>query len=726
MGGILKQSINTLIFLVFLLNCFALFSIDNIGQIGDCFINAGICYDIVEEENIAYIASQYGLFILDISDPESPQYLSSYKTPGTALSLDVHDNVVALCYLSSSVDFIDVSDITNPTKLSTYQNELSWQNIRSVTLTNNFAFICIDYNNSKILDLSDLNNPTVIHEFVDLEAEKTKVVGNVFYALVDAIGGLGFFVYDIEDCDNPVLMGSTNLPGEFPKNFEIQGNYAYFAAYNDNLQIIDISNPTNPQLIGECLLPDTESYDVTVNGNYAYLIGVGEMSYSVVDISNPYEPTLLAGFDYPGNIITNTGGNILISRRNNSSYVNNGIGILNIDNPAVFYIESEFRSGQAEKLKVKDEIAYIANGYRGLTILDVSNPHQPTTLSNFSTDDWAMDILLDSLVAYVAISEGGVQIIDISDPAEPSLISQLDPGYGDIRTLAKLHNYLYLGGEETGNIYLCDISDLENPQCINQIPVNDYSYDITIYDGYLYSAGYWGGMQIFDLSDPVNPTEVGYYPLGLALCVEAGENMAYIGDPYTSLCFFDTSLLSNPVMTESFEIGSVKDMHLRDNTLYVASSGLHSYDVSNAYDIVETLHIPDCYPLGISPTEDFIYSVEKFQLTVYGDTTIVAVEDPEIINLLYSSHLSNHPNPFNPTTIISYNLAIISEVEITVYNVKGQKVKTLINQRQAAGKRNVVWNGKDNFGKDVSSGIYYYNLSINGKVEAVNKCLLLK
>ncbi|MCK5051572.1 MAG: T9SS type A sorting domain-containing protein [Candidatus Cloacimonetes bacterium] len=88
--------------------------------------------------------------------------------------------------------------------------------------------------------------------------------------------------------------------------------------------------------------------------------------------------------------------------------------------------------------------------------------------------------------------------------------------------------------------------------------------------------------------------------------------------------------------------------------------------------------------------------------------------------------LSNHPNPFNPTTTISFSILEESKVELSIYNIKGQKIKSLLSNQISAGEHSIVWNGEDFTGKKVSSGIYFYKLSINGKIEAVNKCLLLK
>ena len=86
----------------------------------------------------------------------------------------------------------------------------------------------------------------------------------------------------------------------------------------------------------------------------------------------------------------------------------------------------------------------------------------------------------------------------------------------------------------------------------------------------------------------------------------------------------------------------------------------------------------------------------------------------------------NHPNPFNPETTIQYSILQESKVELNIYNIKGQKVKTLVNEVLPAGEHSAIWNGIDSNGNRVSSGIYFYRLKVNGKTDAVKKCLLLK
>ncbi len=87
---------------------------------------------------------------------------------------------------------------------------------------------------------------------------------------------------------------------------------------------------------------------------------------------------------------------------------------------------------------------------------------------------------------------------------------------------------------------------------------------------------------------------------------------------------------------------------------------------------------------------------------------------------------NNYPNPFNPETKISFSIPADSKVRITIYNIKGQKVKTLINENLVKGIHDVIWRSKNNSGKSVASGVYFYQFDVNGKTKGLNKMLLLK
>ncbi len=85
----------------------------------------------------------------------------------------------------------------------------------------------------------------------------------------------------------------------------------------------------------------------------------------------------------------------------------------------------------------------------------------------------------------------------------------------------------------------------------------------------------------------------------------------------------------------------------------------------------------------------------------------------------------NYPNPFNPSTTISYQLSAVSDVALKIYDVLGREVRTLVNQGQTAGQHVVQWDGTDQNGRRVASGVYYYRLTTpNGSI--TKKAVLVK
>lgn len=130
------------------------------------------------------------------------------------------------------------------------------------------------------------------------------------------------------------------------------------------------------------------------------------------------------------------------------------------------------------------------------------------------------------------------------------------------------------------------------------------------------------------------------------------------------------------------------------------------------------------YTNGITSTPAFSNVVEK-----------VAV-DSEMQILQYTNAVQNiYPNPFNPSTTITYSISTglnhdnstqPAFTEISIYNLKGQKIRTLLEELLPAGKHSIVWDGKDDSQKELSSGIYFIRLEINGYDPSVKKCILLR
>ena len=104
--------------------------------------------------------------------------------------------------------------------------------------------------------------------------------------------------------------------------------------------------------------------------------------------------------------------------------------------------------------------------------------------------------------------------------------------------------------------------------------------------------------------------------------------------------------------------------------------------------------------------------------------TSTANED-ELSPVTATALKGNIPNPFNPETTIYYDILDPCMVSIEVYNLKGQKVRTLLNESKGTGRFNVVFNSKDDRGNPLASGVYFYRFKA-GKYSVTRKMLLME
>jgi len=145
------------------------------------------------------------------------------------------------------------------------------------------------------------------------------------------------------------------------------------------------------------------------------------------------------------------------------------------------------------------------------------------------------------------------------------------------------------------------------------------------------------------------------------------------------------------------------------------------YKISNGIKVGIKLVLSD-------PGYSDVFYLDNITLTGILDPANTGIENKATLPIdtkLYS----NYPNPFNPATTIKYQLASPANVTLTVYNLLGEEIRTLVNEYQVSGNYTVQWNGKDFNGLNVPSGIYLYKVQMNGKnvnFTDVKRMLLVK
>jgi hypothetical protein len=113
-----------------------------------------------------------------------------------------------------------------------------------------------------------------------------------------------------------------------------------------------------------------------------------------------------------------------------------------------------------------------------------------------------------------------------------------------------------------------------------------------------------------------------------------------------------------------------------------------------------------------------------FNAQIIVSSTYLSLSDILGLPTEFALH-QNYPNPFNPTTTLRYDLPVDAMVNITIYDIMGRSIKSLVNSNQTAGYRSIRWDGKNNLGEGVSAGMYIYMIQA-GEFRQTKKMVLLK
>ncbi len=200
----------------------------------------------------------------------------------------------------------------------------------------------------------------------------------------------------------------------------------------------------------------------------------------------------------------------------------------------------------------------------------------------------------------------------------------------------------------------------------------------------------------------------------------------YLGVPATPIKFIVENITENhPVDVMFLETDNNQTISKGDR-LFLLEKDTNG-DLLLTWQITFTGPASPILPL---PGDQFLMST--FKPFTHNDvfefsTATVAIHDDGTEHAINQFSLDqNYPNPFNPATLIRYRLSSVSNVRLIIFNILGQKVATLVNKKQPAGRYSVNWNGINDAGEGVASGIYIYRLETGAGFAQSRKMLLLK
>ena len=317
--------------------------------------------------------------------------------------------------------------------------------------------------------------------------------------------------------------------------------------------------PSSQNQIAELLEPDESLvYDVVVQDDVAYLSQGPHLT--VLDVSTPEAPRVISRIRLP---IESTSGDIVrgIAVAGSRAYIADGArGIWIVDvsmssAPALLgsYLLSE--SSTARAVTVAGASAYVAGGSSGLWILDVLDPSAPKLRASFDTPGYANGVAVTDSLVFVADGSAGLSILDVSDPESPFLRGSLDTS-GRVRDVAVAGSLAFL--VDGAGLSIVKVLQPEEPILRSSVGTPGIAAAVALSGSFAFVADGWKGLAIIDVSvpsqpillDAFNPSSMGYAP-----AVAVSRKRAYVANTYAhpGLKTLDLSDPSAPVLLGSYD-----------------------------------------------------------------------------------------------------------------------------------------------------------------------------
>ena len=666
-------------------------------------------------------------------------------------------------------EYIHIFDISNPVR-PTLHGSLHAPNYQEeVCFDGDRLYIANGHTGLSIADISDPSNP-VMMSVVDTpdHARAIKVRGDRLYL---AERELGLMVYDVSDPYEPSVLGTMLTPG-ISSYMALDGNYIYIGDTPVGLSVVDISNADDPQLVATHT-HYTNSQDLSIDGNLIYIGALGHGAY-ILDISDPLAPFTVANIDaYRGRDTAIFGDVCYISAEH---YGTQAADVSDPNQPPI--IESLLDGSSPIRMSLEGDYLYVGqvnsdDVFRIFKILERQfdldrNIAQSTMLNEGDDTIYAARFTTaqyDSIHWEVTADGGlfwrvvhpGTGFLKLPFPGNDIRWKAVLPYAGEIPMTGPLCNELQVDwrygygviesaedvpGDEGGELRLSWMPsglDLEgaSPEAL--------AYQIfRLVDARTGEREAWEELATLPAERLESYTTIVPTHADSTILDGMRLNTFFIRTLTTDPgVFFDSPPDSGysvdnlaPPAPENLEVLPADEAGMDLDWDDSPAEDLLHYKIYRGDDPEFTVNPDDAYGLAFlsewtdsTGTEDHFYRVAAVDSSGNeGEPSnvgyVVGVGDlpsPEVHVLL-----PNVPNPFNPTTLIRYEVAgQAARVRVEIFDSTGRRVRLLLDEVQDSGRQSIPWNGTDDAGRPLSSGLYLCQLSLPGFSES-QKLVLLK
>jgi hypothetical protein len=637
--------------------------------------------------DVVYVATPgYGLYTLRFDDNFNFFAADSVATPGAAFALAVAGEDAFVAMQEAGLQSVRVAAAV-PSPLPGAAVDTPG-GVGGIDADGVFLYVADGLSGLLIYEIIDQRAPLFTGAYDTPDYCLNVQVAGPLAFLADRLDGM--LVVDVTDYENPSLLGSGyDTPG-LAQAIDVAGTSAYIADTDNGLVVLDITNVETPSLAGSYTTPDN-AVDVEVHGDHAFVAAL-QGGLQIIDVSDPTSPVLAGAYDRPG----------------------------------------AFAMG----LTVSGNYCYVANDYYGLQIIDVSDPTNPSLVATYDTPGLAHDAAVSGNFVFVADNTEGMIMLDVTAPSSPLSRGSVATSQS-ARRLDTWGDYAYVSNgtdgfqiaqvfDRTSNLEDNTVQSvaLNTPRLVSHVSLSAASSDSVRWEVSADSGATWD-----DVIPDESWQELSAY--GTQLVWRASLYPETAGG--VPVC--DSMLLRYydlvPIVVQEIRADASADgveLHW-DVAADEDITGFRIYRRESAGGAREA-----AVHAGLLPpaTRSFMDRTAEPGSAYHYTLGVVRPDGSEVrsravsvvMERLQAALHQNHPNPFNPATTISFVVPRPMRIELAVFSLDGALVRRLVDGPSPPGLQEVHWDGTNEAGQRVASGVYFCRYTAGTFVQTRKMVLL--
>lgn len=353
-------------------------------------------------------------------------------------------------------------------------------------------------------------------------------------------------------------------------------------------------------------------------------------------------------------------------------------------------------------------------------VLNLADPESPAELSYIELNSWGM-------ADYPAIAQYGdfvyvplenLEIVSLAQPASPIPLGSVPlPSEGIGMAIEGTHGYVACG---TSGLQVLDFADPAAPAVVGSFASGGTTLDVTVRDGIAYVGAGAAGLDLLDLTDPAHPARLALLDTpGSAGGVALAGDVAFVADGEAGLAIVDCSVPGAPVLLAVLDTpGHARRVAVDQGIAYVADGprGLSVVDVHDPASPSLAGRAPALgYASAVRVDADYVYLVAgNGGFEVRQKQCVLAAGVAEAGFPGVAPALAIVPNPSRDGALISFAAGRAAGVRASVFDVAGRRVRELSGHRIVSGRVELAWDGRDDEGRPLASGVYLVRATWDG------------